>query len=97
MNHKNKQRFLILKSLLNDYKLNIVDLGHSTYHHFIGNRLFDSQIDVLLYSVEDLIGEELVNIICKKEFPMVLSHHDMVISRFTIFKNPFIISQEFRM
>ena len=87
INPKNKQRYPLLRKLLQDYHLNKVELVHPTYHHFMGNGLFDSPIDVLLYSDEASGGEEKIEIICKKENPTILSHHDMIISKFSSVRN----------
>ena len=87
INPKNKNRHPLLQTLLQDYQLNMVELRHPTYHHFMGNGLFDSPIDVLLYSNGALVGEEVVEILCKKENPAILSHHDMIISKFSSFQN----------
>ena len=82
INPKNKQRAILLQKLCHDYHLNKVELDHPTYHHFMGNGLFDSSIDILLHTVGVAAGEEVIDIICKKDNPMNLSHHDMIISKF---------------
>ena len=53
-------------------------LNHKTYHHFLGGGLFDSEIDVILYS-EDA-NETLEKIICQNDNPMIDSHHDLIVS-----------------
>ena len=54
-------------------------LCHPTYHHFVRDGNFDSEIDVILYHGKD-ISETLSEIICKLESPLVESHHDVILS-----------------
>ena len=44
----------------------------------------DSNLDVLLYSKKHNVGEVVLDIICKHSHPLVLSHHDVILSKFTI-------------
>ena len=62
----------------------MIDLKHTTYHHFVGGGRFDSQIDVLAYSNKKLAYENVTHIKCRLKFPEILSHHDMVMSDFVI-------------
>ena len=82
-NPKNKQRFKLLNRLLSDYDLKMVEIKHPTYHHFVGDGLFDSCIDVLVHSSRKYVSEEIVQIKCKHTYPLILSHHDIIISKFT--------------
>ena len=47
------------------HDLHRLHLSHPTYHHFVGNGLFDSDLDVVLYSNIPGASEKLSNIICK--------------------------------
>ena len=81
---KNKFRDALFTGFCKDYNLSRLPLGHMTYHHFLGHGEFDSDLDVLLYTTEDVISEELVDLHCKLEDPSVDSHHDILISAATI-------------
>ena len=81
VNKKNVSRVTLLDQLLRDFSLTRVHLGHPTYHHFIGNGKFDSDIDVIIHTDADTIKEDVIDIICKNENPSILSHHDMILSR----------------
>ena len=59
-------------------------INHPTYHHFLGEGKFDSDLDVILYSSEDQVNEELDYIHCKLENAAVDSHHDLIISTASI-------------
>jgi hypothetical protein len=54
-------------------------LCHPTYHHFVRDGNFDSEIDVILYHGKE-ISETLSEINCKLESPFVESHHDVILS-----------------
>ena len=82
---KNTSRYPLLLNLLEEYNFNRVQSAHSTYHHFTGlNGEFDSDLDVLLHSSFNDILEELKLQICKKVHPLVHSHHDILISKFSL-------------
>ena len=80
VNKNNKIRTPLLDQLLRDFHLKRVLIPHNTYHHFVGGGKFDSDIDVILHSAKDNIEESVVDVICKYENPMILSHHDIVLS-----------------
>ena len=63
-----------------------LDLQHPTYHHFTGDGTSDSQLDVILQSLE--YSERLEQIYCKKENPLILSHHDLILTTFTLPSSP---------
>ena len=65
------------------FSLKRAPLSHPTYHHFVGNGLFDSEIDVLLFCGEN-VGESLDKIVCKLHSPIVDSTHDAIISSCTL-------------
>ena len=77
-NHKN--RSVLLRHLLDSFCLIRVNITHNTYHHFTGAGLYDSNIDVLLHSDRKDVKEDVLTILCKHDYPDMLSHHDMVLS-----------------
>ena len=78
-NVKNKSRYLLLKHFQEELDLLRINLGHKTYHHFMGNGESDSEIDVIMFSKTSLATEKLVNIFCKYEFPQIDSSHDIIV------------------
>jgi hypothetical protein len=80
VNKNNKSRVLLLKQLMENFSLLRVNIPHQTYHHFVGQGLHDSNIDVLLHSDKPGVGENLVTILCKHDHPDMLSHHDIILS-----------------
>ena len=62
-----------------------VETGHKTYHHFMGEGLSDSSIDVFLHRTPGTSSsEKIVNIFCSKNDPRVDSKHDAVYSTFNL-------------
>ena len=84
VNPKNTQRASIFQHFLSKFSLLRVHIDHPTYHHFMGNGAFDSSIDVLLHSDSPLISESLTSVICKSHNPLIQSHHDIILSTFTL-------------
>ena len=84
VNHNNRVRVVMLDQLKADYCLVETHIGHTTYHHFVGNGNYDSKIDILLHSEGDNITESVLSIMCVKEQPELLSHHDVILSSLTI-------------
>ena len=82
-NTNNKQRYNIFENFLKSMKLNNVSIPHKTYHHFVGDGLYDSNIDVVLHSTNAAV-ERIETVICKLENPLVDSHHDIILSTFTL-------------
>ena len=82
VNKKDKNRTALFKKLCNDWNLVETKIGHPTYHHFTGNGSSDSQLDVLLRS--KTASESLEEIYCKLENPLILSHHDALLSSFSL-------------
>ena len=82
VNPKNKNRVDLMKNLCMEFNLIFTNIDHPTYHHFTGNGNSDSQLDILLHShgAED----KLTKIICKLSDPTILSHHDLILSSFTL-------------
>ena len=84
VNANNTPRVILLQQFIRDYELVSIKIGHNTYHHFVGDGLYDSDIDVILHTVHEQVTENVTNILCKHDDPAILSHHDVILSRFTI-------------
>ena len=80
----NKFRDLIFSTFCKDYCLKRVQIKHPTYHHFTGQGKFDSELDVLAFSDQNDVNEELNALHCKLEDTRIDSHHDLLISAATI-------------
>ena len=77
---KNTNRFKLLEGFISEYDLARVNISHLTYHHFIGEGKFDSDLDVLLFSNNKSVSEKLIHVNCSQEDPSIDSHHDALIS-----------------
>jgi hypothetical protein len=64
--------------------LTLLQLSHKSYHHFLGNGLSDSELDVLLLSYQDGVTETIDKIEYSLDNPMVDSHHDLLVSTMSI-------------
>ena len=84
VNPKNLPRVALLKSLIENYSLKQVKSDHPTYHHFIGEGKFDSNLDIILYSQLANVSETIYQVVCKLHHPEVYSHHDLLLSQFTL-------------
>ena len=82
VNPNNHSRVQLLSSFSSQFHLSSLDLGHPTYHHFMGGGVSDSQLDVILHKAPPDLAESLVKIVCGKENPLISSHHDLIISTF---------------
>ena len=85
---RNASRSTIFNHFLSQHNLHRTILGHNTYHHFIGDGQFDSDLDVLLYSNIPNCTEILTDILCKHRNPLLESHHDLIISSFSLPSSP---------
>ena len=79
VNEKNQRRTDILNSFIKTHNLQEMDNGHLTYHHFMGNGESDSKLDRIFTT--SLESEMLDAVICRKNDPLIDSHHDVLISR----------------
>ena len=84
VNMNNKARVKIFNNFMTNLNLSSVPFNHNTYHHFMGGGLFDSKIDVLLYVETKDVHEEVSDIFCSKEYPIIQSHHDVISSVFIL-------------
>ena len=80
VNPNNKTRYKIFSNFLKDFDLVKIPLYHNTYHHFMGNGLFDSEIDVIVLEKSNSASEIVEEIICSRSRPEMSSHHDIIIS-----------------
>ena len=80
VNPKNQHRSIIFDTLTTDLILVKIPISHATYHHFVGEGLFDSSIDTIMHSNNANISETVDEIICKLENCHVESHHDVIMS-----------------
>ena len=46
--------------------------------------MYDSNIDIILHTVNEHVTESVTSILCKNENPAILSHHDVILSSFTL-------------
>ena len=81
---KNAFRAPLLEHFMQKHELQRVHIGHPTYHHFLGGGQFDSDLDVLLFTSVSGAAEEIDQIICKHDSPLIDSSHDLLISSFTL-------------
>ena len=84
VNMKNIKRVSLLGSFMKDFSLTNVPIGHKTYHHFTGAGAHDSNVDVLLHSASLQFPEYVTRIICKNQHPSIFSHHDIILSSFSL-------------
>ena len=84
----NTNRSILLRNFCHDINLSRVSISHNTYHHFLGNGASDSDLDVLLFSNQNMVHEELLDLLCCQQHPLVDSHHDLVVSAATIPSRP---------
>ena len=94
VNTKNKKRVAMLDHFVRELCLQNVHISHKTYHHFVGNGAFDSNVDILLHSQALPNPEKVDLIMCKEENSLILSHHDIILSTFTIPCQPHRPSQQ---
>ena len=80
---KNNTRDKLFKHFVEDQKLLNNEINHNTYHHFTGDGISDSSIDVLLESSPSQT-EFVTKILCLKAESNIDSHHDIIISRCAI-------------
>ena len=80
VNINNKNRDKIFKHFCSTLDLINIPTNHKTYHHFLGNGLFDSSIDVILQSATAPNKEKVEDVLCQTHFPEIDSHHDIIFS-----------------
>jgi hypothetical protein len=84
VNIKNTNRVNILSSFKTHFDLIETRISHKTYHHFVGQGLYDTNVDVILHSKSNKVSpEEVTGILCQKSNPAIHSHHDIILSIFS--------------
>ena len=76
-----------------DMKLHNLNTNHKTYHHFTGDGLSDSSIDVLLESSSSQT-EAVLKILCLKAESNIDPHHDIIVSKLAIPRSDEAIPQK---
>ena len=84
VNNNNKARLIIFNNFKERLKIVSVPIAHKTYHHFLGGGLFDSNIDVIMHTDGKPNAEEIRDVYCKSDHPIINSHHDVIVSAFTL-------------
>ena len=84
VNSNHTTRVQIFRDFLSKTLLKSIEIGHKTYHHFIGNGLFDSNIDAILCSENCQHPEQVERVFCKSDYPSIASHHDLILSSFSL-------------
>ena len=84
VNDNNKERAKIFDNFCNTLHMTNIPTNHKAYHHFLGDGLFDSCIDVILESSSEEPKERIEKIFCQSDFPEVDSHHDAIFSMVSI-------------
>ena len=80
VNPNHHSRVTMLNDLLNSFNMVRIPLRHQTYHHFMGDGNYDSEIDVIIQTKIENSVEEVKKIYCKHDYPQIESHHDVIIS-----------------
>ena len=80
VNANNHPRAEIFKHFCTKLDLVNPNLNHPTYHHFIGDGKFDSQLDQILSTGSQTRPESLKAIVCKLSNTLVQSHHDIIVT-----------------
>ena len=81
---KNPTRSTLLNYFSNNHALLELKLPHPTYHHFMGNGKSDSFLDKFFFSKSLFHPEILKQIHCKLSDPFIDSHHDMILTQWTL-------------
>ena len=81
-NHSNRMK--IFRDFISTLLLKSSHIPHKTYHHFVGLGNSDSDLDHILYSSKLQYQEILQDIYCKLSEPLIDSHHDMIISSWSL-------------
>ena len=87
-NPNNTRRTALFSHFTNKHKFNSIDFGHPSHHHFTGDGLHDSQLDVLLHQSGSSHPEAISDIFCKLQHPLVTSAHDVIMSTCFLLPQP---------
>ena len=80
VSNKNLKRKELITYFIQSNDLHDVPLGHTTYHHFVGNGSSDSHLDRIMCTKQPNKTETLLSIECKNDNPLISSSHDAIIS-----------------
>ena len=82
-NFKNKPRYTIWTHFLAQYEVAQIELTKPTYHHHIGDGVFDSFIDrAFLINPPQHVSISLIQQLCPLTTPILDSKHDALIVKF---------------
>ena len=84
VSHTNVNRAALLDHFCTDHNLLKLSIPHNTYHHYLGDGQSDSNLDYILVSKSVPVKESLVKIHCKLSDPLVNSHHDLLVSTWSL-------------
>ena len=73
----------MLDAFMHEEQFTKIFTAHPTYHHFVGNGKSDSYLDKVLVLIPKAV-EVIETIICGHSDPLVASHHDIVLTNWTI-------------
>ena len=82
VSNNNSKRVDILSHFCQEYSFNEVPLFHSTYHHFVGQ--LSSSLDRIFVANIKTHSETLLKIHCKLSEPLINSHHDIIVSSWSL-------------
>ena len=88
VNKNNVPRSNVFQNFINNLELQDVPTNHNTYHHFVGDGMFDSSIDIIMHSKNIDFPERIIGVLCQTEYPEVDSHHDVILSSLCLPCNP---------
>ena len=71
VNVNNKDRSIIFNDFIKCFNFVTIPLHHKTYHHFVGNGLYDSAIDVIMHTMKAPNYEVCTDIICRLDNGLV--------------------------
>ena len=94
VNMNNKCRTKVFEHFSSELDLIKIPIDHKTYHHFVGEGLFDSNIDVILQSSKAKYKETLLTVLCRNDYPEVDSSHDIILSTVSIPSGPVLPTQQ---
>ena len=80
----NNNRDKLFKHVITEMNLNNIEINHKTYHHFVGEGMSDSNIDVIIESTN---YETVSDILCSKTNSNIESHHDVIVTKLVL---PFV-------
>ena len=84
VSERNDKRTVLLNHFSSKFNLAQSELQHKTYHHFTGAGKSDSSLDKIFYSKSLQFPEIIQKIHCKLSDPAVDSHHDLIVSNWSL-------------